>query len=141
MEEALARSPAGGDTRNRAHAARFLRAVAAISGVYDVLLGLALLFGRPLLMAAFALPAPSPPIHADLNGLFLVAVGLGYWLPWRDPGRYRGYLWVMGPGLKGAGAALFLIDHLVRSSPSSYLVFAATDGILAGLTWWGLGRR
>lgn len=115
-----------------------LRVVAAISGVYDVLLGAGLLFARPFLMQWFALPAPQPPIHADLNGLFALAIGVGYVLPYRAPERYRGYLWVMGPLLKGIGAAWFVGDVVLRSSPSSYLLFAACDGTLALLTLWAL---
>jgi hypothetical protein len=43
-------------------------------------------------------------------------------------------MWVMGPGLKGAGAALFLLDYLLRGSPRSFLLFSASDGALALLT-------
>ena len=117
-----------------------LRAVALVSGVYDALLGAGLLAGRSLLLDLFGLPAPAPPIHADLNGLFAFAVAAGYLLPYRDPGRYRGYLWVMGPLLKGGGAALFVIDHLLRGSPASFLLFAAADGTLALWTLWALMR-
>ncbi len=120
--------------------ARPLVAVAAISGVYDVLLGLALLFGQGLLASALGVPAPVPPIHADLNGLFLLAVGIGYLLPYRRPDACRGYLWVMGVFLKGAGALLFVADHVVRHSPPAYLAFAATDGLLALATLWALLR-
>ena len=68
-------------------------------------------------------------------------------------------MWVMGPGLKGAGAAAFLLDYLLRGSPRSFLLFAASDGALALLTlvallrtparirrrlwvagWWGRGH-
>ena len=49
--------------------------------------------------------------------LFLLSVGAGYYLPWREPDRYRGYLWVMGPVLKGAGALAFLLDYFFRGSP------------------------
>ena len=70
--------------------------------------------------------AGDPRIFSDLNGLFLLAVGSGYYLPWRDPSRYRGYLWVMGPFLKGAGAAAFLLDYFLRGSPASFLLFAAS---------------
>ncbi len=73
--------------------------VAAVSGLYDFLLGIAMLAGRELLRSVFALPAPVPSIYADLNGLFLLAVGTGYVWPCREPDRYRGYLWVMGPRL------------------------------------------
>jgi len=86
----------------------------------------------------FGTPLPVPPIHADLNAIFLIAVGIGYWLPYRDPIRYRGYLWIMGPLLKGAGAAAFLLDYAFRGSPASFLLFAASDGALAALTLWAL---
>ena len=115
-----------------------LRAIALASLVYDALLGAGLLAGRGLLVQWFGVPAPAPPIHADLNGLFALAVAAGYYLPYRDPERYRAYLWIMGPLLKGCGAALFAADHLLRGSPASYLLFAAADGALALVTLWGL---
>jgi hypothetical protein len=115
-----------------------LSLVAAVSGVYDIAVALVLLAGRDWLAQMFGLPLPTPPIHSDLNALFLLAVGLGYWLPYRDPQTYRGYLWVMGPFLKGAGACVFVIDHLVRHSPPSFLLFAASDGTLALVTLWAL---
>ena len=117
---------------------RSLRVIAAVSGVYDLSVGAVMLSARPLLSRLFALPLPQPPIHADLNGVFLLAVGLGYVIPWRDPVRGRAYLWVMGPFLKGAGAVTFVIDYLVRDSPASFLLLAASDGALALLTLWAL---
>jgi hypothetical protein len=104
----------------------FVRAIAAISGLYDL--------AADQLASLFGVPPARPPIFSDLNGLFLVAVGIGYYWPYRDPAGARWYLWVMGPGLKGAGAAVFLIDYLVRHSPASFLLFAASDGTLALLT-------
>lgn len=118
-----------------------LRVVSLVSGLYDALIGLAMLCGRDLLVALFGVPPPVPPIHADLNGLFALAVALGYTMPYRDPVHYRPYLWLMGPLLKGAGAVLFLGDYLIRSSPASYLIFAAGDGTLALVTLWALRRR
>jgi hypothetical protein len=117
-----------------------LQIVAAVSGVYDALVGVVMLAGRPLLSQVFGVALPAPPIHADLNGLFLLAVAAGYAIPYRDPESRGGrlYLWVMGPGLKGAGAAVFLLDHVVRHSPASFLLFAASDGALALLTLWAL---
>jgi hypothetical protein len=112
--------------------------VAAISGLYDAVVGALLLFAGDTLASAFGVPPASPPIFSNLNGLFLIAVGVGYYFPWRDPERYRGYMWVMGPLLKGAGAALFVFDYLYRGSPESFLLFAASDGLLAALTLWAL---
>lgn len=108
-----------------------LKTVAAVSGVYDLVVGAVLLFGTGWMAAAFGVPPPEPVIHAKLNAIFLICIGIGYTLPWRDPARYRGYLWVMGPLLKGAGAAAFLIDSIVNGSPKAFLLFAASDGALA----------
>ena len=119
-----------------------LSTVAAVSGLYDVIVGAFLLLASDRLTWRFGVPPADPPIFADLNALFLMAVGAGYALPWRDPERHRGYMWVMGPGLKGAGAAAFVLDYLLRDSPRSFLLFAASDGALALLTLVALsGRR
>ena len=80
-----------------------LSTVAAISGLYDVIVGAFLLVRPDLLASLFGVPPANPRIFSDLNALFLLAVGVGYALPWREPDRYRAYMWVMGPGLKGAG--------------------------------------
>jgi hypothetical protein len=118
-----------------------LRAIALVSGIYDVAVGVALAAARPLLQSIFQLPAPVPPVHADLNALFVATVGIGYWWPYRDPVRYRWYLWLMGPVLKGAGAATFVADHLLRGSPRSFLLFALCDGVLALVTLVALLRE
>ena len=111
-----------------------LRAVAAFSGLYDFLVGAFLLLAAGRMTTLFGVPPANPPIFSDLNAIFLMAIGMGYALPCRDPERYRGYLWVMGPVLKGAGAAAFLLDYFLRGSPPSFLLFAASDGALALLT-------
>jgi hypothetical protein len=112
----------------------FVRVIAAVSGVYDALVGIVLLLAADRFAALFGVEPARPPIFSDLNGLFLLAVGAGYYWPFRDPRGARWYLWVMGPGLKGAGAAVFLADYVVRHSPASFLLFAASDGALAILT-------
>ena len=119
------------------------RTIAAVSGIYDALVGVTMLVGRPLLSRLFAVPLPQPPIHADLNGLFLLAVASGYLISYREPDSSAGraYLWTMGPLLKGAGALTFVIDYYVRHSPPAFLLFAVSDGTLAVLTLWALVRR
>lgn len=118
-----------------------LAAVAAISGLYDTVVGAFLLLAPGTLAAMFGVPPAHPRIFSDLNALFLIAVGVGYYLPWRDAERYRGYLWVMGPGLKGTGAVAFVLDYLYRGSPPLFLLFAASDGALAALTLYALVAR
>jgi len=119
---------------------RRLRIVAAVSSVYDALVGVMMLTGRPLLAQLFGVPLPQPPIHADLNGIFLLAVAAGYLIPYREPDSTGGrlYMWVMGPLLKGGGALVFLLDYVLRHSPASFLLFAVSDGTMAALTLWAL---
>jgi hypothetical protein len=112
----------------------FVRTISAVSGIYDIAVGLFLLLAADRMAAIFGVAAPSPRVFADTNGLFLVAVGIGYYWPYRDPRGAQWYLWLMGPGLKGAGAIAFLADYVVRHSPASFLLFAASDGTLALLT-------
>jgi hypothetical protein len=117
-----------------------LRAVAAVSLVYDLGVGLTLFFFRELLQIWFGVPAAQPPIHVDLNAIFVSAVGAGYLLPFKDPVRYRPYLWIFGVALKGAGAVAFVLDYLLRGSPASFLLFAVSDGTLSALTLAALMR-
>ena len=111
-----------------------LRPIAAISGIYDAAIGLFLLLAADRFAALFGVAPARPPIFSDLNGLFLVCVGIGYYWPWRDPIGARWYLWLMNVVLKGAGALTFLLDYYFRHSPTSFLLFAASDGTLALVT-------
>jgi hypothetical protein len=118
-----------------------LSVVAGISLVYDLGIGLLLVAATDSIANLFGAPLPDPILFARLNGLFLIAVGLGYVQPLRDPARHRAYMWIFGVLLKSAGAAVFLIDHYANGSPRSFLLFAATDGTLALATLLALLRR
>lgn len=108
-----------------------LRLVALVSGLYHLVVGLGFFLSVETIAYRFGVLPPSPPILGDAAGLLLVAIGLGYLLPLRDPQRYRGYLWVMGPVLQGGLAALFIRDFVLRGSPASFLLFAVAGGALA----------
>jgi len=128
----------GGSARDAAHQFSFVRTIAAVSGVYDGLVGLILLVAADWFARTFGVEPAHPRIFSDLNALFLLAVDVGYYWPCRDPRGARWYLWLMGPGLKGAGAVTFLLAYAVRHSPATFLLFAASDGTLALLTLWAL---
>jgi hypothetical protein len=115
-------------------------AIAVASAIYDGLVAVMMVAGRPLMAQIFNVALPQPPIHADLNGVFLLAVAAGYLIPYREPDSFGGrtYLWVMGPMLKGIGALTFVADYFVRHSPASFLLFAISDGAMALLTLWAL---
>lgn len=112
-------------------AARQQSVVAGISCVYDLAIGLALLVATDRFAALFGVPVPEPRTFVTISGILLVCVGLGYVAPMRNPLQHRPYLWIFGPLLKGAGAAVFVMEHVLYGAPASYLVFAATDGALA----------
>ena len=58
-----------------------------ISGLYDAGRRGPFTFAPPDRLASlFGVPAASPRIFSDLNGLFLMAVGVGYYFPWRYAG-------------------------------------------------------
>ena len=120
---------------------RLLSVVAGVSLVYDLTTGLALLFATERVAAWFGALLPDPVLFVKLDALFLIVVGIGYWRPLRDPESHRAYLWVFGVLLKGAGAAIFVIDRFQHGSPASFLLFAVADGSLALLTLVALMRR
>ena len=119
---------------------RLLAAVALISGLYDLLLGGALLFALSETQLLLDVPAPRYPLNANLNGLFALAVGAGYLAVWRRPQESLWYLWIMGVFLKGGGAILLVLDQVLRDSPPVFLLFAAADGALAALTVYAIVR-
>jgi hypothetical protein len=116
------------------------RTIAAVSGIYDALAAVGMLAGRPLLAQLLSVPPPTPPLYADIIGLFLLSVAAGYLIPYREPDSRAGrsYLWVMGPMLKGGAALVFVLDYWTRQSSPGVLWFAAGDGALALATLWAL---
>ncbi len=113
---------------------KLLSAVVLASAAYDLLLGGALLFALGDVQQLLGLGEPLFPINANLNGLFAMAIGVGYLAVLRDPWKHRWYLWIMGPFLKGAGALLLALDFLLRGSPPIFLLFASADAGLAAAT-------
>jgi hypothetical protein len=108
-----------------------LRTVAWVSALYDLALALPMLVWADGLARVFGAPAPVPLINAQLNGVFTLTLAVGYFWAARDLPARRGYLWVAGVLAKGLGASLFVIDHVTHGSPSTFLLFAASDGALA----------
>jgi hypothetical protein len=117
-----------------------LRAICILSLIYDLAIGIALFFFMPELTRLFQLPAPPPVIHVRLNAVFVGLIGIGYLLPLHDPARYRAYLWIFGVVLKLAGVAVFVAEYYYGDSPQAFLVFAASDGLVAVLSFIALAN-
>ena len=118
-----------------------LSVVAGVSLVYDLAAGLVLLAATDRMASWFGAPLPNPILFAKLNGLFLIAVGLGYLGPLFKPAAHRLYLWIFGPLLKGGGALLFVWNYFTHGSPESFLLFAIADGALASWTLVALLKK
>ena len=117
-----------------------LRTLALVSGFYDLGLAAPMLLAPAATAKLFGAPPPVPVLNAQLNGVFTLTLAVGYFWAARDAEKRRGYLWTAGVLAKGVGAALFVLDHFARGSPTSFLLFAATDGVLALLTLVLLSR-
>lgn len=111
-----------------------LKALALGGGFYDLALSLPMMFAPEVTARLFGAPAPVPVVNAQLNGLFTLTLALGYFWSAQDVKARRGYLWIAGVFVKLAGAALFIGDHFLRGSPSSFLLFSVTDGSIGLLT-------
>jgi hypothetical protein len=118
-----------------------LKTLALVSGIYDLLLAFPMLLAPEATAALFGAPAPVPVLNAQLNGVFTLALAAGYFWAAGAPEQRRGYLWAAGVLAKGLGASLFVLDHLLRGSPPTFLLFAVTDSTLALLTLALLLRR
>ena len=118
-----------------------LRALTIVSGVYDLLLGLPMLLAPVFVARAFGAPEPVPVVNAQINGVFALALALGYFWAARDVEARRGYLWAASVFAKGLGAIVFVVDHFANGSPAPFLLFAASDGALALATLALLARR
>lgn len=118
-----------------------LRRLSFVCAAYDSALAVGMLAAAPWLATLFGGPQPVPLINAQLNGVFTLSLAGGYLWAAGDMGARRGYLWFAGVLAKGMGALLFVWDHFTQGSPTSYLLFAATDGALALLTLVLLLRR
>ena len=111
-----------------------LRGLCLVSGLYDLLIAAPLLLAPVATARLFGVPDPVPVLNAQLNGVFTLTLAAGYFWTMADAEGRRGYLWCAGVLAKGLGAALFVLDHLQRGSPATFLLFAASDGGLALLT-------
>ena len=118
-----------------------LRFVVIASAIYDALLGVSMLALQGPVIEMFGIAPPRYPILGNLNGLFALSIGLGYWCIRKNPQDNLWYVWIMGVFLKASGPLLFLLDSWLRGSPRSFLLFAVSDGILCVLSLAALSKQ
>jgi hypothetical protein len=67
-----------------------LKIVALVSGVYDLLLAVPMLFFPIATAVSFGAPTPSPVLNAQLNGVFTLSLAAGYFWAAQDVERAGG---------------------------------------------------
>ena len=115
-----------------------LRFVVVVSAIYDAMLGVSMLLLQGPVIDLFGIAPPRYPILGNLNGLFALSIGIGYWCIRKNPQDNLWYIWIMGVFLKATGPLLFVVDGWLRGSPRSFLAFAVTDGLICVLSLWAL---
>ncbi len=115
------------------------RKILRIGAVYDAGFGVPLLFVPAVLTTAMSLPFPNPgDIWLRLDGIFLIILGLIYWIMSEDPARYLGILGVILIGKIGS-IVFYLYYVLALHETKTFILFAALDGVMFGLHYWALG--
>ena len=85
---------------------RTLRVLCGFTAVYDLALGITLIVFLKPVGTLLRIDPPTYPDNAQLNGTFLIAVGIGYVIVMRRMEETLWYLWVMGVFLHLLGAAI-----------------------------------
>ena len=119
-----------------------LKALAWVSGIYDLALAVPMLFAARETARLFGAPDPVPLLNAQLNGVFTLSLGVGYF--WAAAATARSGAVTSGwPGCsrRGWGPRSSWSTISCAARRTSFLLFAATDGSLALLTLALLLRR
>lgn len=120
-------------------AERRQRTILRVGAVYDAGFGVPLLFIPAIIMNALALPLPDVGrIWLQLDGIFLIVVGLIYWIMSQDPGRYLGIMAVILAG-KAGSISFYVAFVVIQHVSKTFLLFAALDAVMFALHWWALG--
>ena len=112
---------------------RTLRVLCGVTAAYDIALGCGLIFLLKTVGALLNLETPTYPDNAQLNGAFLIAVGIGYVIVLGRLEATLWYLWVMGVLLHLAGAGILFYNIIASGSPWQFGVFGGVDGVLGVL--------
>lgn len=115
------------------------RVVLRVGGVYDASFGVALLAFPAFLTSLMALPMPDVGvIWLRLDGIFLIVVGMIYWIMSQDPARYLGIMAMIF--LAKLGSIIFYLTYVFAFGESrTFILFAVLDAMMFALHWWAIG--
>jgi hypothetical protein len=115
------------------------RTVLRVGGVYDASFGVALLVAPAFLTGLMALPMPTiGAIWIRLDGIFLIVVGMIYWVMAQDPARYLGIMAMIFTAK--AGSIIFYLTYVFAFGESkTFILFAVLDAMMFALHRWAIG--
>ncbi len=120
----------------------WMKAVFALSALYDLALGAAFLLAHRQVFAFFKEAPPSHPAYVQFPGLLLILFASLYLRIASDPIRHRDLI-PFGAGLKAAYAGIVFTYTLTSGIPAMWLPWAWVDlGFLAAFlgAGWALRR-
>lgn len=115
------------------------RTILRIGSVYDASFGVGLFCIPALLTSVMALPDPDVGgIWLRLDGIFLMVLGVVYWIMSQDPQRYLGIMAMILPA-KIASIIFYLTYVFAFHASRTFILFSVLDAGMFALHWWALG--
>lgn len=105
---------------------RWIRPLFLVAALYDIVLGVAYLAGYEALYRRFGVALPNHPGYVQLNALFVIIAGVGFWFVAQSPERNRDLIRV-GVLFKLAYAGIVYYYFARGLMPSMWLIWAVCD--------------
>ena len=106
----------------------YLKYAYIIGGIYDLLLGIALLFFNNLFISLFSIERPVPIIFAQTTALFLIATGYFLLYSSQDPAHFI-FVGLGSIFVRFSYSLIVLESWVIGSVEPIYLLFAFTDSL------------
>jgi hypothetical protein len=104
----------------------WIRPLFVVAAVYDVVLGLAYLLAYQAVYGSFGVALPNHPGYVQLNALFVVIMGIGFWFVARAPERNRDLI-RLGVLFKAAYAGIVFYYYFRALVPWMWMPWAICD--------------
>lgn len=115
------------------------RTILRIGSIYDGGFGVPILLIPATLAGMLNLPLPDVGmIWLRLDGIFLIILGIIYWIMSGNPSRYLAIVGVILLG-KVASIIFYLTFVFAFGQSKTFIGFAALDAVMFGLHYWALG--
>lgn len=101
-----------------------------VGAIVDGVFGVAILSAGELFAPVMRVTLPNPRVYFDLNGLFLIFLGLFYVCIWREPRRLAPIA-AAATLLRFGGFALFGLGVALGRAEPTFVAIALLDGTLA----------